>query len=90
MVFTPEGLRHLVAEVGASQIGWGTDHPFPWTKTAVDHLLTTPGLSEAERIVIRGETAAKLLALEPTEITTHPLRRPSRSLLQLTSRRESA
>jgi aminocarboxymuconate-semialdehyde decarboxylase len=43
MVFTPEGLRHLVAEVGASQIVLGTDYPFPWTKTAVDHILTTPG-----------------------------------------------
>jgi len=32
MVFTPEGLRHLVAEVGASQIVMGTDYPFPWTK----------------------------------------------------------
>jgi aminocarboxymuconate-semialdehyde decarboxylase len=34
MVFTPEGLRHLAAEVGASQIVMGTDYPFPWTKTA--------------------------------------------------------
>jgi aminocarboxymuconate-semialdehyde decarboxylase len=90
MVFTPEEPRHLVAEVGASQIVWGTDNPLPWTTTAVDHLLTTPGLSDAERVVILGETAAKLLAIAPTSITTHPLRRPSRSLLQLTSRRESA
>ena len=44
MVFTPEGLRHLIAEVGASQIVMGTDYPFPWTKTAVDHILATPGL----------------------------------------------
>jgi hypothetical protein len=35
MVFTPEGLRHLIAEVGVSQIVMGTDYPFPWTKTAV-------------------------------------------------------
>src|SRR3984893_9088354 len=42
MVFTPEGLRHLIAEVGASQIVLGTDYPFPWTKTAVDHILATP------------------------------------------------
>src|SRR4029077_8799127 len=32
MVFTPEGLRHLIAEVGVSQIVMGTDYPFPWTK----------------------------------------------------------
>src|ERR1700737_2917433 len=65
MVFTPEGLRHLIAEVGASQIVMGTDYPFPWTKTAVDHILTTPGLSDAERAAILGETAANLLAIKP-------------------------
>jgi aminocarboxymuconate-semialdehyde decarboxylase len=65
MVFTPEGLRHLVAEVGASQIVLGTDYPFPWTKTAVDHILTTPSLSDADRIAILGETAEKLLAIKP-------------------------
>jgi aminocarboxymuconate-semialdehyde decarboxylase len=65
MVFTPEGLRHLVAEVGASQIVMGTDYPFPWTTTSVDHILATPGLSDAERAAILGETAAKLLDLKP-------------------------
>ena len=65
MVFTPEGLRHLIAEVGAGQIVMGTDYPFPWTKTAVDHILTTPGLSDAERVAILGETAANLLAIKP-------------------------
>jgi aminocarboxymuconate-semialdehyde decarboxylase len=63
MVFTPEGLCHVSAEVGASQVVAGTDYPFPWTKTAVDHILTTPGLSGAERIAILGETAAHLLAI---------------------------
>ena len=33
----------LVAEVGASQIVLGTDYPFPWTKTAVEHVLSIPG-----------------------------------------------
>jgi aminocarboxymuconate-semialdehyde decarboxylase len=65
MVFTPEGLRHLVAEVGASQIVMGTDYPFPWTTTSVDHILATPGLSDADRAAILGETAAKLLDLKP-------------------------
>lgn len=65
MVFTPEGLRHLIAEVGASQIVMGTDYPFPWTKTAVDHILSTPGLSDAERVAILGETAAQLLVIRP-------------------------
>jgi aminocarboxymuconate-semialdehyde decarboxylase len=65
MVFTPEGLRHLVAEVGASQIVLGTDYPFPWTKTAVDHILMTPNLSDQDRIAILGETAERLLAIKP-------------------------
>jgi aminocarboxymuconate-semialdehyde decarboxylase len=66
MVFTPEGLRHLIAEVGANQIVLGTDYPFPWTKTAVDHILSTPGLSDGERVAMLGETAEKLLAIKPT------------------------
>lgn len=63
MVFTAEGLRHLAAEVGTSQIVMGTDSPFPWTKTAVDHILDTPGFSDAERIAMLGETAAGLLGI---------------------------
>ena len=63
MVFTAEGLRHLAAEVGTSQIVMGTDSPFPWTKTPVDHILDTPGFSDAERIAMLGGTAAKLLAI---------------------------
>jgi aminocarboxymuconate-semialdehyde decarboxylase len=66
IVFTPEGLRHLIAEVGASQIVLGTDYPFPWTKTAVDHILGTPGLSDEERVAILGGNAEKLLAVKPT------------------------
>jgi aminocarboxymuconate-semialdehyde decarboxylase len=64
MVFTPEGLRHLVAQGGASQIVMGTDYPFPWTTTSVDYVLITPGLSDADRGAILAETAAKLLDLK--------------------------
>lgn len=63
IVFTPEALRHLAAEVGSSQIVMGTDYPFPWTSTSVDHILSTPGLSDAERIAMLGGTAARLLGL---------------------------
>jgi aminocarboxymuconate-semialdehyde decarboxylase len=63
LVFTPEGLRHLSAEVGVSQIVIGTDWPFPWTKTPVDHILDTPGLSDADRIAMLGATASKLLGI---------------------------
>jgi aminocarboxymuconate-semialdehyde decarboxylase len=63
LVFTPEALRHLAAETGASQIVLGTDYPYPWTQTAVDHILDTPGLSDAERVAMLGATAAQLLGI---------------------------
>jgi aminocarboxymuconate-semialdehyde decarboxylase len=63
MVFTAEGLRHLAAEVGTSQLVVGTDYPYPWTKTAVDHVLTTPGLSSADKAAILSGNAARLLGI---------------------------
>lgn len=63
IVFTPEALRHLIAETGAAQIMVGTDYPFPWTNTEIDLVLSTPGLSDDERIAILGGTAAKLLGI---------------------------
>ena len=60
IVFTPEALRHLIAETGAGQIMIGTDYPFPWTSTEVDLVLNTPGLTDDERIAILGGTAARL------------------------------
>ena len=46
IVFTPEALRHLIAETGPGQIMIGTDYPFPWTSTEVDLVLNTPGLND--------------------------------------------
>jgi aminocarboxymuconate-semialdehyde decarboxylase len=43
----------------------GTDYLFSWTKMAVDHILATPGFSDAERNAMLGETAEKLLAIKP-------------------------
>jgi aminocarboxymuconate-semialdehyde decarboxylase len=63
LVFTAEGLRHLVAECGASQIVLGTDFPFPWTTTAVDHVLGTPGLSDVEKTAILGGNLVRLLRI---------------------------
>jgi aminocarboxymuconate-semialdehyde decarboxylase len=64
MVFNPEGVRHLVAQVGAGQLMVGTDYPYPWTRTAVDLILETPGLSDDDRIAILGGTAARLLGVQ--------------------------
>jgi aminocarboxymuconate-semialdehyde decarboxylase len=63
IVFTPEALRHLAAEAGPGQIVMGTDYPYPWTSTSVDHILTAPGFTDAERAAMLGDTAAKLLQI---------------------------
>ena len=62
MVFSEEGLRHLVAEVGVGQIVYGTDNPFNWPVT-VDLVLTAPFLSDAEKEQILGGNLTKLLRI---------------------------
>ncbi len=63
LVFTPEGLRHLVAEVGASRVMLGTDTPYPWQAEPVAHVLATTSLTTLQKIGILGENAAQLLRL---------------------------
>ena len=63
LVFTGEGLRHLVAESGAGQVVLGTDYPFPWTSTAVDHVLTAPTLTDTDKTAILGGNLIKLLRI---------------------------
>jgi len=70
IVFTAEGLRHLVADVGASHVLFGTDFPFDVTDPFMgdpreaDSVLGVPGLSEADQRAILGENAAKLLGIK--------------------------
>jgi aminocarboxymuconate-semialdehyde decarboxylase len=64
IMFTGEGMRHLIAEVGIDHVVLGTDYPFPWNTAPVDHILSIPGLSDEDRIKILGGTAAKLLGIE--------------------------
>src|SRR4051794_1856940 len=63
IMFTGEGMRHLIAEAGIDQVVLGTDYPFPWNTAPVDHILSIPGLSDGDKIKILGATAAKLLGI---------------------------
>ncbi len=61
MLISDEGLRHLVAVAGSSQIIVGTDYPYGWTDEAVDHVLRSSSLSDAEKEAILGGNAVELL-----------------------------
>ena len=62
MVFSEEGLRHLVAEMGVSQTVYGTDNPFNWPVT-VDLVLNAPFLNNAEKEQILSGNLMKLLRI---------------------------
>jgi len=70
LTFSNEGLRHLIAEVGLSQVVLGTDHgggPATnrgWSHGAVDLILNAPFLSDADRRAILNGNATRLLRLE--------------------------
>jgi predicted TIM-barrel fold metal-dependent hydrolase len=64
LVFTPEAIRHLVAQVGASQLVLGSDYPFPWQLQPVDHIFACTSLSDDEKADILGRTAAKLVNVQ--------------------------
>lgn len=62
MVFNEEGLRHLVAVAGASQVVYGTDMPFDWPDT-LDLIVDSPSLSNAEKEAILGGNLIRLLQI---------------------------
>lgn len=64
IMFTDEGMRHLIAEAGIDHVVLGTDYPFPWNIAPVDHVMSVSGLSDEDRIKILGGTVAKLLGIE--------------------------
>ena len=63
MVFRPEGVRHLAAEVGVSQLMVGNDYPYPWPDEVIEVILETPELSDDDKVAILGGNAAALLGL---------------------------
>ncbi|OFW05458.1 MAG: hypothetical protein A3I61_14690 [Acidobacteria bacterium RIFCSPLOWO2_02_FULL_68_18] len=62
MVFSDEGLRHLVSEMGVSQVVYGTDNPLNWPVT-VDLVLDASWLSSADKEAILGGNLTKLLRI---------------------------
>jgi predicted TIM-barrel fold metal-dependent hydrolase len=61
VVFTPEAIRHLVAQVGAGQVVLGSDYPYPFQLHPVDHFVASDSPSDNQKADILGRTAARLL-----------------------------
>jgi aminocarboxymuconate-semialdehyde decarboxylase len=71
LVYTPEGLRHLIEQVGATQVMLGTDYPFDMGSYDPQGLIAgVPGLSPQERNQILGGNAARLLGIDAGVTTT--------------------
>jgi aminocarboxymuconate-semialdehyde decarboxylase len=65
LVYTPEGLRHLIEEVGVGQVMIGTDYPFDMgCYDPHGQIAGVPGLSEQEREQLLGGNAARLLGID--------------------------
>jgi len=60
MVFSGEAIRHLVAEIGASQIVYGTDGPSTTWPDSIDTILGA-SITNAEKEAILGGNLVKLL-----------------------------
>jgi aminocarboxymuconate-semialdehyde decarboxylase len=61
MIFSPEGIRHLVAEMGPTQVVYGTDIPLVWPDT-IDAILKAE-IPDAQKEAILGGNLVKLLKL---------------------------
>jgi len=64
MIFREDGLRHLVTEMGAGQLVYGTDMPFGWP-VLPDFILNARFLNDAQKEQILGGNLIKLLKLSP-------------------------
>ena len=62
MVFSDEGLRHLVAEMGANNLVYGSDMPFNWPDT-IDIVVNASYLSNAQKEAILGGNLISMLKI---------------------------
>jgi aminocarboxymuconate-semialdehyde decarboxylase len=63
LVYTPDGLEHLVRQVGASQVVIGTDYPFDMGERDPLRQIARANISEADRERIRGANALEMLTV---------------------------
>ena len=64
-VFTPHQLEYLVKVYGADHIVLGTDYPYDMAEYfPVEHVVSAPALSDAQKAAVAGETAVKLFGLK--------------------------
>lgn len=65
LVYGTQNLAHLIEEVGAGQLMFGTDHDFGMTnRNAVAHLLSVEGLSEDDIEAILNGNAKRLFGID--------------------------
>jgi aminocarboxymuconate-semialdehyde decarboxylase len=64
LIFSPEAIRHLAAQVGAEQIVLGSDYPYPWQLHPVDHIFESTTLTDDQKLDVLGRTAARLLNVQ--------------------------
>jgi aminocarboxymuconate-semialdehyde decarboxylase len=62
MVFSDEGLRHLVAETGVGQVVYGSDIPYTWPDT-IDLIVNSGHFNDAEKRAMLGGTLIDLLGI---------------------------
>ena len=62
MVFSDEGLRHLIAETGVSQVVYGSDMPYDWPDT-IDIIAGAAFLDDEEKRAILGGNLINLLSI---------------------------
>jgi predicted TIM-barrel fold metal-dependent hydrolase len=64
LIFSPEAIRHLVAQVGISQVVMGSDFPYQWELHPVDRIFACDFLSDDEKVAMLSTTAANLLKIQ--------------------------
>jgi aminocarboxymuconate-semialdehyde decarboxylase len=63
MVFSSEGLRHLVAETGVTQVVYGSDQPYFWPDT-IDLIVEAPFLTNEAKEAILGGNLKRMLRID--------------------------